>query len=259
MNTVMTTLGQYIPGLLLLFGIVLATIVLARRLRGIGTAVAERLGLPPEIAALMGTLVYATVLVVGGTIALAQAGWTTAAASFLAGLGATGVIAGLAVKDVATSHLAGLFLLYRRPYYVGDEVHIAGYHGEVVAMRLHATTLRTVDGLQVEIPNHLVHNAAITNFRRSGIRKVALQLTYPRGSTLLQLLSELPEHLSRTPQVLAEPAPQVQLLDIKERDAVVEVVVWANATHVHDGSVRTQVLLTVDRILTTAEHTQHAD
>lgn len=251
MSDAVATLSANIPKILLLVGIVFATFVLARRVRVLGDLSAKRLGLPSEISALIGTVAYIVVVMIGSAIGLTQAGWSTAATSFLAGLGATGVIAGLAIKDVATSHLAGLFLLYRRPFQVGDDVRIADTRGEVVAMRLHATTVRTPQGLIIEIPNHLVNDAPITNYQRSGIRKLQLQATITRPADVAAVATQLADAVRYAEHLLSEPTPAVRVVRLQATTVTFEVVAWAHAVGGVGVDTQTELVLAVDRYLAT--------
>ena len=71
-------------------------------------------------------------------------------------LAATGSIAlamGFALKDVAASMLAGIVLLFDRPFVVGDRVTFGDAYGEVVEIGLRSVRLRTLDDNIVTIPN----------------------------------------------------------------------------------------------------------
>lgn len=239
------------PKILMLIGIFVVTFVLARKMRTLVDTSAKRLGLPSEISALIGTVVHIVVLMIGTTIGLTQAGWSTAAMSFLAGLGATGVIAGLAIKDVATSYLAGLFLLYRRPFQVGDDVRIAETRGEVVAMRLHATTVRTPHGLLVEIPNHLVNNAPITNYQRSSIRKLHVQVTLTRPADVAMVVIQLADAVRTVEHLLSEPTPAARVVRLQATTVTFEVVAWTQATGKTGVDTQTALMLVIDRYLET--------
>lgn len=251
MSDMVATFSANIPKILLLIGIVFATFVLARRVRVLGDVSAKRLGLPSEISALIGTIAYIVVVMIGSAIGLSQAGWSTAATSFLAGLGATGVIAGLAVKDVATSHMAGLLLLYRRPFQVGDDVRIAETRGEVVAMRLHATTVRTPQGLIIEIPNHLVNNAPITNYQRSGIRNVQVQVTLTRPADVATVMTPLIDVVRYAEHLLSEPMPVVRVVRVQSSTVTFEVVAWAHATASSDMDAQSALMLAVAQYVAT--------
>lgn len=70
-------------------------------------------------------------------------------------LGGTIVVTvGLALKDQASSVLAGVLVLVEKPFQVGDRVSFAGYYGEIRSIGLRAVRLVTLDDNEVTIPNH---------------------------------------------------------------------------------------------------------
>jgi len=82
----------------------------------------------------------------------------------LAGLGVGSVAIGFAFKDILQNWLAGLLLLVRQPFKVGDQIVVKDYEGTVERIETRSTNLRTYDGRRVLIPNAEVYtNAVIVN------------------------------------------------------------------------------------------------
>jgi small conductance mechanosensitive channel len=111
-----------------------------------------------------GRLVYGAVLVLGlvwilGIIGIEQA-------SILATFGAVGLALSLAVQDILKSFFAGLYLLFERPFLIGDEVQIKDYVGCVETVGFRATSLRTAENVLVVVPNSMVFAEIVSN--RSG-------------------------------------------------------------------------------------------
>ncbi len=67
--------------------------------------------------------------------------------------GIVAVAGGFALKDVATSVLAGITLLVDRPFQVGDRIRFGDHYGEVVAMGLRSVKVMTLAHNLVTIPN----------------------------------------------------------------------------------------------------------
>ena len=67
--------------------------------------------------------------------------------------GSAAVAMGIALKDVAASVIAGLVLLFDRPFQVGDRVSFNDTYGEIVAIGLRSVRLNTLDDNLVTIPN----------------------------------------------------------------------------------------------------------
>lgn len=67
--------------------------------------------------------------------------------------GSLAVAVGFAIKDIVSSFVAGIVLLFDRPAQVGDRVQIGETYGEVKNIGLRAVRLVTLDDNTVTIPN----------------------------------------------------------------------------------------------------------
>lgn len=67
--------------------------------------------------------------------------------------GSAAVAMGIALKDVAASMIAGVILLFDRPFQVGDRVSFNGTYGEILSIGLRSVRLNTLDDNLVTIPN----------------------------------------------------------------------------------------------------------
>jgi len=71
---------------------------------------------------------------------------------------------GLAMKDVAASIIAGVTIMFDRPFQVGDRVSYAGEYGDIIQIGLRSVRMRTLDDNIVTIPN----NKILTEVTSSG-------------------------------------------------------------------------------------------
>tara|TARA_R110001592_G_scaffold238227_2_gene497745 strand:+ start:37334 stop:38194 length:861 start_codon:yes stop_codon:yes gene_type:complete len=67
--------------------------------------------------------------------------------------GSAAVATGIALKDVVASIIAGVILLFDRPFQVGDRVNFGDTYGEIVSIGLRSVRLNTLDDNLVTIPN----------------------------------------------------------------------------------------------------------
>lgn len=67
--------------------------------------------------------------------------------------GTMAVAIGFAAKDIAASLLAGVIILFDRPFQVGDRVSFEGYYGEITHLGLRSVRMMTLDDTQITIPN----------------------------------------------------------------------------------------------------------
>ena len=86
---------------------------------------------------------------------------------FIAGLSVAGFVVGFAVKDVLANLAAGVFILVKRPFVVGETVHVAGITGEVMEVNLAACVLFSSDNETVTIPNAKIWGNPIKNASRN--------------------------------------------------------------------------------------------
>ena len=67
--------------------------------------------------------------------------------------GSIAVAVGFALKDIASSVIAGFILLFDRPFQVGDRVTYNDIYGEVISIGMRTVRLNTLDDNLVTIPN----------------------------------------------------------------------------------------------------------
>jgi small-conductance mechanosensitive channel len=69
--------------------------------------------------------------------------------------GATLVAIGFATRDLLASLVAGVLIIFDRPFQLGDRVTFGGEYGDVISIGLRSVKLRTLDDCTVTIPNNL--------------------------------------------------------------------------------------------------------
>lgn len=101
-----------------------------------------------QVTTLIGFILYTV-----GTIALIIGVLQPPKEFMLAAGGSIAVALGFALKDIAASLVAGLLLLFDRPFRVGDRVSFDDVYGEIVSIGLRTVRLQTLDDNLVTIPN----------------------------------------------------------------------------------------------------------
>src|SRR6266566_1263265 len=75
-----------------------------------------------------------------------------------------GVLFSLGASSVVANMMAGYSLIYRRTFKVGGRVKINDVVGDVVAMRLQVTHLRTIKNEDVVVPNSVILTSQVVNY-----------------------------------------------------------------------------------------------
>jgi len=125
------------------------TRVVARTANELGTRFTDRRLIIQQV----GTFVRFGLYILGVSVAFSLS-VTLSKEAWLGLAGTIAVTVGFAVKDLASSIIAGLTILIDRPFQVGDRVSFGGYYGEIRAIGLRSVKLVTLDDNVVTIPNN---------------------------------------------------------------------------------------------------------
>jgi small-conductance mechanosensitive channel len=90
--------------------------------------------------------------------------------TFVTIVGVAGLGISLAMQDVLKSFVAGTFLLFERPFRIGDEISVKDQRGVVENIGIRTTRLRNADNVQIIIPNGVVFAEVVAN-RTNEIKK----------------------------------------------------------------------------------------
>lgn len=150
---------------------------------------------------------------------------TTIAASF----GVVGLVVGFALKDLLENFVAGIIILWRRPFSVLDEIRIGDNAGTVHEINFRTTTLRTEDGIEVLIPNSQIFNRAVYNLTGYGSRRSTIVVNVPVGTELERARQLLCHTIAAVPGVLVEPPPEVLVLGLAGENYELHVRYWTAA------------------------------
>lgn len=153
---------------------------------------------------------------------------TTTIAGLLAGVGlAIGAMWGGMMANLA----AGAFLVFLKPFKVGDFISAGDVTGTVTEIGLFSTTLNTPDNVRTFVGNNKIFSSNIQNFTANPYRRVDLKVRLHHGVEPAQAIKLLKERLAQIPHVLAEPAPEVEILEFAMGDSVLAVRPYVNNDH----------------------------
>ena len=82
--------------------------------------------------------------------------------SLIAGLGLGSVAIGFAFKDIFENFFAGMLILFRQPFQIGDYIEIEDINGKVESITIRDTVVRQTDGQPVIIPNSMLFKNPVT-------------------------------------------------------------------------------------------------
>lgn len=108
-----------------------------------------------------GALARWAVVIVGFMLAVTIVAPSITPGDLIGGLGVSSVAIGFAFKDILQNMLAGVLILLRQPFEVGDQIVSGGHEGTVEKIETRATMIKTYDGRRVVIPNSTIYTDSV--------------------------------------------------------------------------------------------------
>lgn len=151
--------------------------------------------------------------------------------SFAAMLAGAGVAIGAAWSGMLGNFAAGAFMLVLRPFKVGDFVQIGGITGTVHELGLFGTTIVTPDNVMTLVGNNKVFGDTVMNFSALPVRRVERTAQLAGSVDPHEAIEKLRAAVAAIPNVAANPAPEVSLLDMNLVGPVVAVRPYTHNSH----------------------------
>jgi len=189
--------------------------------RTLGRALAK-FQLEPPVLALIARTTH--VLVLGLFVIMALQNLGVELLPLIAGVGIAGAGIALAMQGVLGNIVAGLTIIFSRPFRVGDYISIAKEEGEVLQISLFSTTLGHADLSKVVIPNRKIVGEILHNYGR--VRQVWIEVGVSYETDLGVALKLTEEILRANPRVLKDPAPGAKVLKLADSSVIIAATPW---------------------------------
>ena len=214
----------FLPKLLAALTIFIAGIYFSNLLIRLTVAMLERRKVRPELTQFISSYGYVGLVTLVVMTTLQQVDFNLTA--FIAGLGIVGFTAGFALQDITQNVVSGLILLAQRPFEIGELVEISEFVGYVRRIDVRATTIETLDGRDVLIPNYGVMSNPITNYSHDPKVRVDIQLCVSYEDNI-DLVRELTRRaLLTVPIVLNDPPIEVRYQSFNDSSLELRAYYW---------------------------------
>jgi small conductance mechanosensitive channel len=183
----------------------------------------ERKTMEPPMRLLLVRIVRLLIFAMALVIALGTAGMDVTA--LIAGVGVAGVGIGLAMQGILSNLMAGLTIIFTKPFRFGEYIEIVGVQGQVTSIELFTTTLLHPDQSRVVIPNRKIVGEILHNYGH--IRQLDLSVGVAYGTNIDNVLKVVRGVLSRNSRVLKEPAAGVGITLLADSSINIAIKPWA--------------------------------
>lgn len=163
----------------------------------------------------------------------------------LGGITIISLAAGIAFQTVLGNMFAGIVILARDRFRVGDQISVLGHAGTVREMGLSHAAMRTFDGRLVLIPNSSLHSEIVTV--QTGYERVrsTVAVDLDDATDLSHARKVALEAMAEVPSVLDEPAPEALLREIGTATVRMDLRFWSGARQLETRTAQDAVIETV--------------
>lgn len=251
-QAVVNGLVAALPSIVVALAVFGAFLIVATIVKGAVARLTEaRLRAHRNAGVAIGRLAQGLVLFVGLLVALSVALPTFRPGDVVQVLGISSVAIGFAFRDILQNFLAGILLLVTQPFRIGDQIVAGTNEGTVEDIQTRATFIRTYDGRRVVIPNAALFTDTVVVNTAHEHRRLEYDIGIGYGDDVDLARRLMLEAVRRTEGVLAEPAPDVLLMDFAPSSVTLRLRWWIAPPRRSDAlDARDQVLTAVKRQLT---------
>ena len=146
----------------------------------------------------------------------------------IAGLSVAGAGVALAMQGILGNIVAGLTIIFTRPFHVGDYISIVKEEGEVLDISLFSTTLGHTDRSKVVIPNRQIVGEILHNYGR--IRQLQINVTVSYEADVDIALRLVEEILQANDRLLKDPAPVFGITRLADSGVMIGLGPWVAVT-----------------------------
>lgn len=249
LHTLLDGFLRVLPNLVLSVVVFVGFVLVARLIRsGVRKAAHGRRG--ENVATVLARLVQIVVLFIGLIISVGILFPSVGGDDLLQLLGIGSVAIGFAFRDIAQNFLAGILILWRQPFRVGDQIVYKDFEGTVETIETRATYIKTYDGTRVIIPNGEIYTNAVRVNTAFATRRSEYVVGIGYSDDLRAAMQLMRETVAGVEGVLEDPAPEALTVALGDFTIDVKMRWWTAPGRLDivtiSGEVLTSLKLALD-------------
>jgi small conductance mechanosensitive channel len=142
----------------------------------------------------------------------------------LAGVGVMGAGVALAMQGVLGNLVAGLTIIFTKPFRVGEYVSMVGVEGRVETIDIFTTILSHPDKSRIVVPNRKIVGEILHNYGKIRQQDIVVGVAY--DTDLNKALAAINEILQANPRVLKDPPPVIAVSVLADSSINIAVKPW---------------------------------
>ncbi|WP_319589437.1 mechanosensitive ion channel domain-containing protein [uncultured Draconibacterium sp.] len=181
----------------------------------------------PLLAEFFGKVIAFIFSLIGFIFFLHIVGLGRIATHIVAGAGITTFIIGFAFKDIGENFLSGILMAFKSPFKIGDLIELDTTIGYVYALDLRVTSVKTLDGKDVFIPNSQIIKSPLVNYTIDGYLRYEIVVGLDYNTNFEKAIKCVEEVLLSVDEVLrGEKKPLVTIEELNVSTVNLHVFYW---------------------------------
>lgn len=196
-------------------------------------------------------IIRLVLIIIGVVIALHLLGFRGAAGGLLAGAGVGAIILGFAFKEIGENFLAGIILVFDRPFSIGDTVTVQDKMGVVIELNFRNTHLKSFDGQDIYVPNASIIKSNLSNHTRDGLLRLDFIIGIDYNNDISDARKYIMQALLKIDGVLQSQPPLVIVESLSTSSVDLRVLFWVDTLDYKNSSLmlKSTVMETVKELL----------
>lgn len=146
--------------------------------------------------------------------------------SFVAILGAAGLAIGLALSGTLQNFAGGVVILILKPFKVGDFISAGSNSGTVKAIYIFHTYMRTVQNINIIIPNGQLSNETITNYSLEETRRLDIVFGISYTDDIIMAKKVIQRVIEEDIRILTDPEPYIAVSELADSSVNIQTRMW---------------------------------
>ncbi|MCK8463195.1 mechanosensitive ion channel family protein [Aliiroseovarius sp. S1339] len=249
-SAVVKGVSDILPELVAALAVIALTWGLSRFAKMIIARLGGRMHLRSNLIEVLSMLASVGLWLIGTLIAVTLVFPSITPAKALTTLGLGSVAIGFAFKDTFENFLAGILILLREPFALGDFVECEDIEGQVEKITIRDTHIRQTDGQLVVVPNHMLFQNPVTVRTSRDLRRITVICGVAYGEDI-DIARDVISKAVRNVDTVRDDVKDVQIFATNFGASSVdfEVTWWTGSKPIDVRQSRDQVIAAVKRAL----------
>ena len=221
-NTVLDLAVRFGPKVLVAIIILTAGVFVSRAVSRWLLRTLQRIELEPPVRSLLARVGWLLTFALFLVLALQNLG--VELLPLIAGISVAGAGIALATQGVLSNVVAGLSIIFAKPFRVGEYISIAGEEGQVTTITLFTTTLTHTDRSRVVIPNRKIVGEILHNY--GTVRQLDIVVGVAYDTPIQAAIAMIGEILQANTRVLKDPPAVVQTAQLGDSAVSIAIRPW---------------------------------